>query len=78
MAVVFAIIIQFLLLREKLTDSIHIFRLWQREAGYENVKLFILVWPLLTVPENKHRVIDICVCVCDWHRVRETELCVEH
>jgi len=32
-------------------------------AGYETVTLCVSVWSLLTVLENKHRVIHICV-VC--------------
>ena len=44
----------------------------QHETGYETLTLCISVWRLLTVVENKQRVIHMraCVCVCAYVCVR--------
>jgi hypothetical protein len=72
---------QVLLLRVKITKAIHRCLLGQQETGYKTFEILYLcrillyLWRiLLTVVENKHRVIHMCFCVRACVCVRVTDL----
>jgi len=84
----FAITIQFLLLRLKIYNSKSLMYLRAAGAWIQNKNIALSVWRLLTVLDNKGRNILMCVCVCvcacvcvrmrDWQRERETDPCVRN
>ena len=50
----------------KFTQANHRCLLGQQEAGYETLILYLPLWRLMTLAENKHTVIHMCVRACVW------------